>query len=130
MAKNRSLDDDERDVLARLEAWHDKIDELMKMFDEHYVIPEPRLVEAQAAYREINEILHAEFKRTSTDRGEADSTDAERRWYNPTVHEAYVHLKETPVNATGGPEWFSSLNNARADLSHTIHSMKLFDSEE
>jgi hypothetical protein len=124
MATNRWLDDDERDVLARLETWHDKIDALMKMFDEHYVIPRPRLDEARAVYREIKEILQSEFKRTSTDRGEAESTDAERRWYNATVHEAYVHLKGAPVNATGGQKWFDSLNNARVDLSHTIHSMK------
>ena len=49
-------------------------------------------------------------------------TEAEKRWYQSTIHEAYCHLE---ARTNSAPEkWFSSLYDARFDFSHIISQLK------
>ena len=123
-----SLTPDERDVLERLEAWAAKMRELMDFIGDRPRLPRTDEERAREMYRAIKDPLCAEYRKGDTGRGGAAQTEAERRWYQRTIHQACVHLY-APINTTPGPKWFSSLYEARADLTHTIFEMKARDKE-
>lgn len=114
---------DERQCLERLEAWAKKIDTLLQVLGE-----KPRLIGAEATrakalYREIKDGLRGEYRQGASLRGNAALTDAERRWYHPAIHEAYVHLY-APLNSTPGPAWSRSLAEASMDLTHMASQLR------
>jgi hypothetical protein len=76
----------------------------------------------------IKERLRAEYKAGDTIRARAELSGAERRWYQPTIHRAAVHLRAA-VNGSGRAI-FSSLSEARMDISMTIHRMRAADTSD
>ena len=116
-----SLTADEDDVLERLGSLAEKIEACMKLFNDQQFPRAGKEEEIRENYRNIAEVLRAEEKRTSSSR-EVFSA-AERRWYSRTVQQATNHLR-APVNASPGPKMFSSLYEAKRDLTQTIFTMK------
>jgi hypothetical protein len=120
--KKPAMSDDEQDVFRRLKDWAEELDSLMRLYTDRGLMPAERRDEARAMYRNIKEGLRREYQRQNTQRGAAAQTAAERRWYERTVHEAFVRLR-APITAS--PEkWFDGVYSAYDDFIHTLYQMK------
>ncbi len=92
----------------------------MNMYYDGGGFPRERLEEARASYRNLKDGLRAGMSVTPQ-RGEAELTVAERRWYQRPVHQAMTQLRE-PIDAT--PEnWGSGLYSAYSAFSSELDRM-------
>jgi hypothetical protein len=124
MAKKKTpaIPSAERAVYERMRDWAERLNAFMRMYDDRGFLPRSQLEKARALYREIKEDLRAEHQQAGTRRGTAAlAKNAEYRWYERTVHQAYAGL--APINYA--PEkWFSGLFSARSDFTHTMSQMR------
>jgi hypothetical protein len=118
----RSMNDDERHVLDRLEGWADRINQLIRLYDRNGAMPARHVDGARDVYRSIKADLKADYQRGATDRGRAELSPAELRWFQRTVHQASAH-RFAPTNHP--PEkWLAGLGSARSDFQLAISKMK------
>ncbi|MGE5816275.1 MAG: hypothetical protein ACM36C_17445 [Acidobacteriota bacterium] len=122
MAK-RQMSEEERRVYDRLTEWAAQLDALLHMY-----IPDRRLMrrehrdEGRTLYRAVKNALGAEHRRFRSRRGEAAQSDAEQRWFQGTVHEAYLHMD---ASARASAEtWFDGVVAARADIALGMSEMR------
>jgi hypothetical protein len=78
---------------------------------------------ARELYRSIKGGLRQDYRSGETDRGYEALTDAEQRWYYPTIHEAYGAL-HSQVRATTGQKLFGELSDAHSMIVIRIGEMK------
>ena len=117
-----ALTQDERDVLNGLQSWHDRIEELLALFDGQGEVDGSHRSRAEQLYRALKDDLRKAHEPMDTTAGAARLNAAERACYQPTITEAFVHL--TPqTNSRPGPRWFSALSDAQADFSHMISQL-------
>ena len=120
---NRQMSDEERRIYARLTEWAARLGALIHLYtSDRGLIPPEQHDEARALYREVKNALRAEHKRFRSRRGEASQTDAEQRWLQGTVHEAYLHLDSSARSSA--ETWFDGVVAARADVALGLSEMR------
>lgn len=123
--KTTVLTPDEQVVLYRLEDWHARIEQILGMFDDQGVLPRSRLEEARTLYTDLKRGLEEEYRDLSNSRRDPPLNVTERRWYQRTIHQAFVHLR---AKTNAAPErWLDSLGEARMDIGRMIFEMKEFE---
>jgi len=119
------LTPDEQVLLYRLEDWHAKIEQILGIFDERRVLPRSRLDEARRLYTALKRGLEKEYHGLSNSRRDPPLNAAERRWYQRTIHQAFVHLR---AKTNSAPErWLDSLGEARMDIGRAVFDMKEYE---
>ena len=114
---------DEQSCLERFERHAAQLKELMDLIGDR-----PRLVGhdntvARELYRSVKGRLRQDYRSGETNRGYEALTDAEQRWYYPTIQEAYGAL-HSQVTATLGQRLFGELSDVHSMIVMTIGEMK------
>ncbi len=114
---------DEQSCLERFERHAAQLKELMDLIGGRPRLVGPDNTVAHELYRSVKGRLRQDYRSGETDRGYEALTDAERRWYYPTIHEAYGAL-HSHVTATLGQKLFGELSDVHSMIVMTIGEMK------
>lgn len=114
---------EELDVLDRLKRIRDEIDALIDLIDDKRRLFGSEKERAQMMLKELKGNLRAEYKRGDTVKGRAQMTEAERRFYHPAVHEAYIHIS-VRINSVPDQKWYSDLYDAQIDIEFYLSQLE------
>ena len=78
---------------------------------------------ASELFAELKEHLREEYRRMNTVKGQANLTDAEQRWYRPTVHEALAKFI-SPARPQQREKWKELLAEAEGEFSWSLSNLK------
>jgi hypothetical protein len=111
---------DEQAVCDRLASLEERLSLLLGMWNdgEHGWAANPAA--ASTLYREVKDELQKEQQRTSDRRS---LTEAEQRWYAPTVREMLKHL-DLPTNGKMGPVMHSAVDDAHFDVLKVLQQIR------
>jgi hypothetical protein len=118
----KPLTTDERACRAHLEAWAQRLNELMRSYNELLQQRDADIEQLRATYRQVKDNLCAECKRYATDSARAELTPTERRLCDRPIRHAAVALR-VPINATAQKQ-FEALSKAHSDFTLAISRIK------
>jgi hypothetical protein len=117
--------DDKEDrtlVIERLEAYERDIDALMELLQDkrHFSRDEQEIVREK--YRALKENLRGDHKAGSTLRGDAELTQCERQYFQPSVTGAFCQLRA--ATNSNPVRWYSELYAARIDIQFYLRQLQ------
>ena len=117
------MDADTASVVARLEAYDRRFEELMAMLSGGQPLRGEEKARAQALLVSLKADLKAENRRMSTARGEGALTPAERAYYAPAVLQCSTEIY-VATNTTPDARWHGDLYGARINITHALHELR------
>jgi predicted house-cleaning noncanonical NTP pyrophosphatase (MazG superfamily) len=111
------------EVLIALQAFHDEIEAIEKIFDENGRMPSKQVGEEQEMFKALKEKLEAEYDRMATTKGQASLSDVERNFYMPAVDQGWRNLSPVRSNSRADRKLLDALVSASHYMSYWMHNL-------
>ena len=116
----------ETDVLHKLEAIRNGVEQIQKLFENGHV-PHAKVAEARERFRALKEEIHTEYKRMATHRGRKGLSEPEAQFYKPAIDEVWASaLSGTGVRWNSNPDhgWGDVLWNISSYIDTWIRNLE------
>lgn len=117
------MDADTASVIARLEAYERRFDELIDLLSGALPLHGQAKALAQSRLKSLKDDLGAEHRKMSTVRGQAALTETERTCYADVIHQTHAEIS-VPTNSIPDGKWHNELFGARINITHMLHELR------
>ena len=114
--------DEKQSVIDRLTAYKKRFDDLLALL-QNLPLERNDKTRAQQMLKTLKDSLENDYRAGDTNRGQQRMTEAERRYFHPTVHQAYAEI-HVRWNTVPNDQWFSQVYGAQINITHMLHELE------